>query len=51
MFINIRVLFYLKKKIKFIIKSVVSIENYTVREVLTKNRTRVWRNVYNTASA
>ena len=23
--------------------------NYTVREVLIKNRTRVWRNVYNTA--
>ena len=29
----------------------ISIENYTVREVLMKNRTRVWRNVYNTASA
>ena len=28
-----------------------SIGNYTVREVLMKNRTRVWRNVYNTASA
>ena len=25
--------------------------NYTVREVLIKNRTRVWRNVYNTVSA
>ena len=31
--------------------SVVCIGNYTVREVLMKNRTRVWRNVYNTASA
>ena len=30
---------------------VISIGNYTVREVLMKNRTRVWRNVYNTASA
>ena len=29
----------------------ISIGNYTVREVLMKNRTRVWRNVYNTASA
>ena len=29
----------------------VCIGNYTVREVLMKNRTRVWRNVYNTASA
>ena len=28
-----------------------SIGNYTVREVLMKNCTRVWRNVYNTASA
>ena len=27
------------------------IGNYTVREVLMKNRTRVWRNVNNTASA
>ena len=25
----------------------ISIGNYTVREVLMKNRTRVWRNVYN----
>ena len=25
---------------------VISIGNYTVREVLMKNRTRVWRNVY-----
>ena len=25
--------------------------NYTVREVLMKNCTSVWRNVYNTASA
>ena len=32
-------------------KYVISIGNYTVREVLMKNRTRVWRNVYNTASA
>ena len=32
-------------------QSIVSIGNYTVREVLMKNRTRVWRNVYNTASA
>ena len=32
-------------------KSVIGIGNYTVREVLMKNRTRVWRNVYNTASA
>ena len=31
--------------------TVISIGNYTVREVLIKNRTRVWRNVYNTASA
>ena len=30
---------------------IISIGNYTVREVLMKNRTRVWRNVYNTASA
>ena len=29
----------------------VCIGNYTVPEVLMKNRTRVWRNVYNTASA
>ena len=29
----------------------ICIGNYTVREVLMKNRTRVWRNVYNTASA
>ena len=29
----------------------ISIGNYTVREVLMKNRTSVWRNVYNTASA
>ena len=29
----------------------VCIGNYTVRKVLMKNRTRVWRNVYNTASA
>ena len=29
----------------------ISIGNYAVREVLMKNRTRVWRNVYNTASA
>ena len=29
----------------------ISIGNYTVREVFMKNRTRVWRNVYNTASA
>ena len=29
----------------------VCIGNYTVREVLMKNRTRVWRNVYHTASA
>ena len=32
-------------------KIAVCIGNYTVREVLMKNRTRVWRNVYNTASA
>ena len=32
-------------------KNGISIGNYTVREVLMKNRTRVWRNVYNTASA
>ena len=31
--------------------SVISVGNYTVREVLMKNRTRVWQNVYNTASA
>ena len=30
---------------------IISIGNYTVREVLMKNRTSVWRNVYNTASA
>ena len=29
----------------------ISIGNYTVREVLMKNRTRVWQNVYNNASA
>ena len=29
----------------------ISTGNYTVREVLMKNRTRVWRNGYNTASA
>ena len=35
-----------------IIKSLlISIGNQTVREVLMKNRTRIWRNVYNTASA
>ena len=28
----------------------ISIGNCTVREVLMKNRTRVWRNVYNTTS-
>jgi hypothetical protein len=27
---------------------IISIGNYTVREVLMKNRTRVWRNIYNT---
>ena len=32
-------------------KDQIRIGNYTVREVLMKNRTRVWRNVYNTASA
>ena len=32
-------------------KNDISIGNYTVREVLMKNRTSVWRNVYNTASA
>ena len=26
---------------------IISIGNYTVREILMKNRTRVWRNVYN----
>jgi hypothetical protein len=30
---------------------VICIGNYTVREVLMKNSTRVWRNIYNTASA
>ena len=30
-------------------KVVISIGNYTVREVLMKNRTPVWQNVYNTA--
>ena len=29
----------------------ISIRNYADREVSMKNRTRVWRNVYNTASA
>ena len=29
----------------------ICIGNYTVREVLMKNRTRVWRNIYNIASA
>jgi hypothetical protein len=29
----------------------ISIGNYTVREVLMKNRTRVWRNIYNSTSA
>ena len=35
------------------VHNLVCIGNYTVREVLKiiKNRTRVWRNVYNTASA
>ena len=33
------------------LQSSISIGNYTVREVLMKNRTSVWRNVYNTASA
>ena len=32
-------------------KAVISIGNYTVREVLMKNRTSVWRNVYNIARA
>ena len=32
-------------------KKIISIGNYTVREVLMENRTRVWRNVCNTASA
>ena len=36
---------------KIYISNQLSIGNYTVREVLMKNRTRVWRNVYNTASA
>ena len=31
--------------------TIICIGNYTVREVLMKNRTSVWRNVYNTASA
>ena len=31
--------------------TLISIGNYTVREVLMKNRTPVWRNIYNTASA
>ena len=31
--------------------ALICIGNYTVREVLMKNRTRVWRNVYNIASA
>ena len=35
----------------FIMVVAISIGNYTVREVLMKNPTRVWRNVYNTASA
>ena len=35
----------------FVILGIICIGNYTVREVLMKNRTRVWRNVYNTASA
>ena len=29
----------------------INVGNYTVREVLMKNRTRVWRNVHNTARA
>ena len=33
------------------VENYISIGNYTVREVLMKNRTSVWRNVYNTASA
>ena len=33
------------------VETSISIGNYKVREVLMKNRTRVWRNVYNTASA
>ena len=32
------------------VEASISIGNYTVREVLMKNRTRVWRNVYNTTS-
>ena len=31
--------------------NIISIGNYKVREVLMKNRTCVWRNVYNAASA
>ena len=33
------------------LNTVICIGNYTVREVLMKNRMRVWRNVYNTARA
>ena len=34
-----------------VVRAIIRIGNYTVREVLMKNRTRAWRNVYNTASA
>ena len=40
--------FFLFQSVKCFHK--ISIGNYTVREVLMQNRTRVWRNVYNTAS-
>ena len=33
-----------------LLKQSLCVENYTVREVLMKNYTRVWRIVYNTAS-
>ena len=39
------------KRIRQYLQITICIGNYTVREVLMKNRTRVWRNVYNTASA
>ena len=34
-------------KCYYIKYDMISIANYTVLEVLMKNRTRVWRNVYN----
>jgi hypothetical protein len=43
--------FYFQTWTGILLDKCISIGNYTVREVLMKNRTRVWRNIYNTASA